>query len=109
MKKILFFLIILVCISPVFGDSWFSQDKLMHFSYSFASTLWSYPFARYQLEMEHSSAITLSFSVTLTTGVFKEITDSIRDKKLSSFSYKDLVWDLAGSGTAIILLLILFS
>lgn len=86
------------------GDSWFGRDKVMHFVTSFSTTLWGYPFARYQLSWDRDASMGFSCTFALSTGVVKEITDALRSGEMRYFSYKDLVWDIAGVGAAFLIL-----
>ncbi len=82
------------------GDSWFGVDKLKHFFDSAFVQSVSYSALR-TLDVGHDRALVGASCVTATFAVGKELYDARRG---SFFSARDLVWDVAGAGTATLLL-----
>ncbi len=78
-------------------DEWFSKDKAKHFSISFLIGTLTYSIARGG-EASKDDASIISFSVSSTCGIAKEINDEIKHK---GWSYKDLIWDLLGGSVAV--------
>jgi len=72
-------------------DPWFARDKVRHFAVSYVITR---SLIHYRQKKE------IAFGITFSLGLIKEIYD--KKIKKSFFSYKDLVWDLAGVGLALI-------
>ncbi|MDA3872123.1 MAG: hypothetical protein PF551_07220 [Candidatus Marinimicrobia bacterium] len=113
MKKILLIIFILLCVSDFLfadyqikiprkfsvvqpNDKWFSFDKWQHFSTSFIITMDSY----YQLDRflidDKNKCKKWSVSISLTSGLVKEIFDVSR-KRNPLFSWKDIVFDISGA------------
>ncbi|MEA3500716.1 MAG: hypothetical protein U9R41_06855 [Candidatus Marinimicrobia bacterium] len=113
MKKILLIILILFCgsnflfanshikiphkfsvIQP--EDKWLSFDKWQHFSTSFIITMDTY----YQLNNfifdDDAKCKKWSVSISLTSGLVKEIFD-VRREKNPLFSWKDIVFDISGT------------
>jgi len=78
-------------------DEWFAKDKVKHFSISFLIGALTYSIARGG-EANKDDASIIGFSVSSTCGIAKEINDEI---KHNGWSYKDLIWDLLGSGVGV--------
>jgi uncharacterized protein YfiM (DUF2279 family) len=78
-------------------DEWFAKDKVKHFSISFLIGALTYSIARGG-EANKDDASIIGFSVSSACGIAKEINDEI---KHNGWSYKDLVWDILGGGTAV--------
>lgn len=72
-------------------DRWIAEDKLRHFTLSFAATQMTYGGAR--AVMEPANAVPTAAGVALALGLAKEVAD-IRAGR--PFSLKDLAWDAAG-------------
>ncbi|HUE76656.1 MAG TPA: hypothetical protein VMM83_01825 [Longimicrobiales bacterium] len=68
-----------------------AEDKLQHFTLSFAATALGYGTAR--LALDPGPARTAAAGVALAAGVAKEIADV---RAGTFFSFKDLAWDAAG-------------
>lgn len=73
-------------------DPWFAEDKLKHFVASFVVTSLTVSGARLA-GADHDTSIWIGVGVTATAGVAKEFRDVRRQ---SIFSYRDLLWDIAG-------------
>ena len=76
-------------------DRWFAEDKAKHFLTSFAATTISAGGAR-MLGIEARSAAYAGAGAAATLGLWKEL----RDRRVpgASASARDLVWDAAGIG-----------
>jgi len=75
-------------------DNYISVDKLLHLSVSLWLSGFSYYSNRFWFSKDRPSSRILSFSLTVSVGVLKEIWD----RKVSShFSFKDLMADLLGA------------
>lgn len=84
-----------------YEDSWFTEDKAMHFIHSAALASTSYLATRKALNLEKDNSIYISISFTASLGVAKEVYD---DKSgTGNFSIKDLLYDIAGVVTGILL------
>lgn len=73
------------------ADRWLAEDKLQHFTLSFAATQLAYGGARFALEPE--TAVAVAASGALGLGIAKELRDV---RAGGPFSLKDLAWDAAG-------------
>lgn len=73
------------------ADRWLAEDKLRHFSLSFAATQMTYGGAR--MLTDRDPAVPLAAGTALLLGVAKEVRDA---RAGGAFSLKDLVWDAAG-------------
>ena len=81
-------------------DKWFAADKYKHFLATTAISAAVASAARHN-GSENCDAALIGFSVTLTIGAGKEIYDKrVRD---TFYSYRDMVWDAAGSITGSLL------
>ncbi|WP_455223594.1 DUF2279 domain-containing protein [Kaarinaea lacus] len=81
-------------------DKWFATDKYKHFLLSTAISAAVANAARHNGN-ENCDAALIGFSVTLTLGAAKETYDKrIRG---THYSYRDMVWDAAGSATGSLL------
>jgi putative lipoprotein len=96
--------------SPVFADlqapvgpadRWFGDDKLRHFFMSFAATAYAYAGAR-AVGFDAVESLPVAAGFAAAAGIGKEVHDRRRNWR---FSAKDLVWDAAGIGAAVLLLL----
>ena len=83
------------------ADRWFAGDTLQHFFTSAVVQSMSYGALR-SAGVSHGPALAGATATTLTVGVAKEVHD-LHVK--NEFSYRDLTWDVAGTGAATILLL----
>lgn len=82
------------------NDAWFAKDKYTHFLLSTAISAAVANAARNNGQ-ENCDAALIGFSVTLTLGAAKESYD--KRKKETFYSYRDMVWDAAGSATGSLL------
>ncbi len=78
-------------------DEWFGKDKAKHFLLSFLVGAVTYTLAR-EGEADKDDATIIGFSFTGVCSIAKEVNDELKNK---GWSYKDLVWDLIGCGTAL--------
>lgn len=81
-------------------DKWFAEDKYKHFLVTTAISAAIASAARHNGN-ENCDAALIGFSVTLTIGAGKEIYD--KRKRGTFYSYRDMVWDTAGSATGSLL------
>ncbi len=79
------------------GDDWIAEDKLQHFTMSFAATAFAYAGARTALDSD--AALISAGVVALAAGIGKEIHDARRGQH---FCVRDLVWDAAGVALGIV-------
>ena len=84
----------------VVTNSFFSADKILHFSYSAGLTGLSNHIMSEQFGLDRGESRYFSISLTTTIGLSKEIFDAKRGKK---FDFKDIIWDLAGIGVGYLL------
>ncbi|WP_455365859.1 DUF2279 domain-containing protein [Kaarinaea lacus] len=82
------------------SDEWFAKDKYTHFLLSTAISA-AVAHAAKNNGNENCDAALIGFSVTLTLGAAKETYD--KRKKGTFYSYRDMVWDAAGSATGSLL------
>lgn len=82
------------------NDAWFAKDKYTHFLLSTAISA-AIANAAKNNGNENCDAALIGFSVTLTLGAAKETYD--KRKKGTFYSYRDMVWDAAGSATGSLL------
>ena len=80
----------------VMSDSWFSQDKMLHFAAGFAIPGYTYVFYVNRLNGDEQKGKIYAVSLTTLLAVGKEIYDK---KKKGHFSWKDLAW--GGIGLAV--------
>lgn len=82
------------------GDRWFGPDKIKHFVMS--AFIQSLTFAGLQhVGANRNAAFAGSIGVTAAFGIGKEF----HDKRIGEpFSFRDITWDAAGAGTAIVML-----
>ncbi len=78
-------------------DEWFAKDKAKHFSISFLIGALTYSIAR-EGGSDKDDASIIGFSFTSACGIAKEVNDEL---KHNGWSYKDLVWDILGSGVGV--------
>lgn len=78
-------------------DEWSSNDKAKHFLVSFFIGTLAYSLARAG-ETDKDDATIIGLSFTTACGIGKEVNDEIKRK---DWSYKDLVWDIAGAASAL--------
>ena len=81
---------------PVFGP-----DKVKHFFLSAFVQSFSYSVFR-ATNLDHGSSLIGATTATTAVGVWKEVRDS---RVRGEFSMKDLLWDVAGAGTATLFLI----
>jgi uncharacterized protein YfiM (DUF2279 family) len=77
-------------------DRWLAEDKLKHFFTSFVATSLAASGARVA-GLDRERSLVLGAGAGLGAGVLKEIHDA---RAGGGFSYRDLLWDLAGIGAA---------
>lgn len=82
-------------------DSWRTEDKLHHFLHSTAITSSTYLISKNIGKINKEKSIYISISLGSIVGISKEILDE--QKKDSSFSVKDLIYDIAGIAAGILL------
>jgi putative lipoprotein len=109
-KFILIVLLLAVAFAPVAAvaqaprarqtDSWFGADKIKHFFMS--AFIQSLTFSGLQAAGAHrNAAFAGAIGVTAAFGIGKEF----HDKRLGEpFSIRDLTWDAAGAGAALVML-----
>lgn len=85
---------------PARGDQWFAADKLKHFLATNAVQTAHYSMLRVA-GVEKREALMGAAVLTMGVGLAKELRDA---RGASGFSWKDLAWDAAGTGTATLLL-----
>jgi len=85
-------LVINLGVKPI-GDTWFSQDKFLHFSACASITGLTYHVYVCRLKRDEDRGEVYSISLTALVGIGKEIYDK---KKNGHFSWKDLFWDGLG-------------
>ena len=81
-------------------DHWFGADKLKHFFVSAFTQTVAYS-ALQAAHVKHRPAMTGALAVTAVVAVGKEVHDR---RTTGLFSLRDLVWDAAGTGVAVVLL-----
>ena len=82
------------------GDAWLGPDKLQHFFTSAFIQSFGYGVLR-RAGADNGQALAGASVVTLTAGVGKELVDR---RVRREFSLRDLAWDVAGAGSASVLL-----
>ena len=82
------------------GDSWFGPDKLQHFFTSAFVQSVGYGVLR-RAGAENGTALVGASVATIAAGVGKELADRRAGRPLSG---RDLAWDVAGAGSASLLL-----
>ena len=82
------------------GDAWFGPDKLQHFFTSAFIQSLGYGVLR-RAGADNGQALAAASVITVTAGVGKELVD-LRVRR--EFSVRDLSWDVAGAGSASVLL-----
>ena len=82
-------------------DKWLGEDKWKHFMISSFISSFTYKFFRDGFNNKKEDSILFSSGITLSLGIGKEIKD--RRKPKGRFSYKDLVFDVLGTGLGIFL------
>lgn len=81
---------------PAPADPWFGEDKLKHFVTSFVATSLAVSGARIA-GVERSTSIAVGAGIGVGVGVLKEVNDA---RTGGIFSYRDILWDLAGVSAA---------
>lgn len=85
------------------NDAWVGQDKRLHFTASALLTLsGQYVFVN-KAGLSESRALPLSAGYALWLGLAKEMDDAQRPGG-SGFSHKDLVWNVLGTGAALLII-----
>lgn len=82
--------------APHAPDRWLAEDKLKHFTLSFAAAQMSYGGAR--IVLDRDAALPTAAGTALLLGLAKEVRDVHAGGR---FSLKDLAWDAAGVALAV--------
>lgn len=82
------------------ADGWIGPDKVKHFFVSAFAQSFTYGTLR-STGLAHGPSLAGASAVTLSLGAGKELWDS---KGHGTPSVRDLAWDIAGAGTATVLL-----
>ncbi len=90
---LIIFLVVSDSVKTPICDSWIGEDKLYHFVVSSFMTGAFYHLFYCKMNLKHSKAVYFSVGTVISTGIFKELWDK---KKGRFFSYKDMVFNLAG-------------
>lgn len=80
-------------------DPWLGRDKASHLALSLSIAGFGYHLARMEAGQERGAARAASFGTTVALGLAKELWD--RRRPGGRFSYKDVLFDLAGAGLAL--------
>jgi uncharacterized protein YfiM (DUF2279 family) len=80
-------------------DRWFAEDKIRHFAYSYAITTGSAAAAR--TVTGHHESVAIGAALGLMAGIAKELYDQ---KGRGNASFRDLLWDVAGVGVAVLVI-----
>ncbi len=113
MKKIILSLILIIIVSNIMvgkelenklpaNFKLFGYDKVKHFSSSLYLTTTSYYFLNNYTDISNIKAKNYSMSFSFSLGILKEISDKY--KKKTYFSYRDLIADLGGTLTGILII-----
>jgi uncharacterized protein YfiM (DUF2279 family) len=86
----------------VMSDSWFGEDKILHFSAGFAIPGLTYHFYVCRLDGDEKRGKVYAVSLTALLAFGKEFYDK---KKKGHFSWKDLVWGGLGLAVGYIVLI----
>ena len=90
------------CLAGDTGDDrWLANDKLRHFGYSAFLAGGSSIIANRHFDRGRDDSMVIGFSISVSLGAAKETIDYHKPGETSS--YKDLVWDIAGAVTGIVL------
>ncbi|MCK4421899.1 hypothetical protein KAW18_07025 [candidate division WOR-3 bacterium] len=84
------------------NDPWFSEDKAHHFIHSAVITTGSYLITSRMFNTDERNSIYISISVGTLAGIAKEIFDA--KSKHGNPSMKDIIYDVAGVLTGILLI-----
>jgi uncharacterized protein YfiM (DUF2279 family) len=84
------------------SDSWFGEDKLHHFIHSAAISSSAYLISNKMGSIDQRNSVYISFSVGTIAGIAKEIYDECSGN--GSASKKDLIYDIAGVISGILLI-----
>lgn len=82
------------------ADEWFALDKIQHFTTSMYLTTTAYYFQNREFRISEKNSKTNSIYISLSFGIGKEIWDLHKD---NLFSVKDLIADMAGILTGLII------
>lgn len=81
--------------APLQEDTWFGRDKVLHFAFSMFLFTGSYAVQKDALSVKKPAVYSAGFTFSL--GLGKEIYDYSRPPNF--FSWKDMLWNCAGTGT----------
>lgn len=84
-----------------FKDPWLGRDKASHLAMGLALVGFTYHLARLEGGMERVPARAAGLGTSVAVGLSKEVWD--RRRPGGRFSYKDLVFDLAGAGLGLLI------
>ena len=103
MKKIILILVLTgLFLSLSAASEWLGKDKIMHFAGSAFLTYWNYGVSRDIMENSKTQSVFFSVSITSVLGFGKETSDKYL--KRTKFSWKDIVYDLAGISAGLVII-----
>ncbi|OQX70569.1 MAG: hypothetical protein B6D62_04440 [Candidatus Cloacimonas sp. 4484_275] len=103
MKKTIIIVILLALHFSISARTdWLGKDKVMHFAGSAFITYWNYGVSRDIMGNSKKESIYFSVSVTSILGFGKETSDKFLKK--TKFSWKDIVYDIAGISAGLIII-----
>ena len=85
-----------------FSDSWFGIDKGQHFAGSLIGTILLSEVNNKYFNINKSNSKVISAGIVFSIGITKELFDSQKEKNI--FSWKDLVANVAGILTGIVIM-----
>ena len=86
--------------TPGFSDPWLGRDKAAHLALSLSVVGFGYHLARFENGSGRGQARAASFGAAVSLGIIKELRD--RERPGNRFSYRDLIFDLAGAGLGLL-------
>ncbi|MDD5230992.1 MAG: DUF2279 domain-containing protein [Candidatus Marinimicrobia bacterium] len=84
------------------SDKWLALDKLKHFSTSLFMTTTLFYGQNRVFDVQAEKSNMKAVGVTISLGLLKELGDSRHN--INHFSWRDLIADILGAGTAILIL-----
>jgi uncharacterized protein YfiM (DUF2279 family) len=84
------------------SDSWFGIDKGQHFTGSLIGTILISQVNNRYFDINKSNSKTIGTGIVFSIGITKELFDSKKDKNI--FSWKDLVANVAGIITGVVIM-----